>query len=98
MSYEIDTKTPHPGHGYRGEYLDLLDRLKPGQSVKTKDKSTIKRIASGLRKALKARGDDGRYRVSIRTNMPDGYHRAFLLARPVKMADLPSRKIRNLKG
>lgn len=99
MPYEIDTKTPHPSRG-QGVYLELLEKLKPGQSIKTKDKKVVARVSAGLRKALRSQGSDAHYRVSQRMNMDDGYHRVYILARPqkLKMADLPGRKIRNLKG
>src|SRR5690625_463090 len=74
------------------------EKLKPGQSIKTKDEKVAVRFSIGLRKALRDKGADAHYRVSQRMNMPDGYHRVFLLAKPVKMADLPGRKIVNLKG
>src|SRR5690625_817991 len=99
MDYEIDTKTPYPRStkGSSGKYIELLEKLKPGQSIKTKDKKVAVRISVGLRKALRDKGADAHYRVSQRMNMPDGYHRVYLVGKPVKMADLPSRKIINLK-
>jgi len=97
MDYEIDTKTPYPRSG-SGKYRELLENLKPGQSIKAKDIKVANRVAAGLRKALRDQGADAHYKISRRTNMADGYHRVFLLAKPVKMADLPGRKIINLKG
>src|SRR5690625_16597 len=100
MDYEIDTKTPYPRstRGSSGKYLELLEKLKPGQSIKAKDIKVADRVAAGLRKALRDKGADAHYKISRRTNMPDGYHRVYLVGKPVKMADLPSRKIVNLKG
>src|SRR5690625_4948652 len=100
MDYEIDTKTPYPGSNRASlsEYVELLEKLKPGKSIKTKDTKVVMRVISGLRRALQVQGADAHYRVSQRMNMPDGYHRVYIIAKPVKMADLPSRKIINLKG
>src|SRR5690625_1655882 len=100
MDYEIDTKTPYPRStgGSSGKYIELLEKLKPGQSIKTKDEKVAVRISIGLKRALQTQGADAHYRVSQRMNMPDGYHRVYIIAKPVKMADLPSRKIINLKG
>lgn len=100
MDYEIDTKTPYPRStkGSSGKYIELLEKLKPGQSIKTKDEKVAVRVSNGLRKALRDKGADAHYRVSQRMNMHDGYQRVYIIAKPVKMADLPSRKIVNLKG
>ena len=100
MDYEIDTKTPYPSSNRASlsEYVELLEKLKPGQSIKTKDEKVAVRVSNGLRRALQVQGADAHYKISRRTNMADGYHRVFLLAKPVKMADLPGRKIVNLKG
>jgi len=100
MAYEIDTKTPYPRstRGSSGKYIELLEKHKPGQSIKAKDIKVADRVAAGLRKALRDQGADAHYKISRRTNMADGYHRVYLFGKPVKMADLPGRKIKNLKG
>ena len=97
MSFEIDTETPYPKNtwGRASKYDELFENLQPGQSLKTDNEATAKRLANAMVNYIKRNKLDG-VRPSIRMNMDDGYHRVFLIKKPVKMADLPSRKIVNM--
>lgn len=97
MSIEIDTKTavpPKPTRPRASKYDPIFEQVQPGQSLKTRDKAKAKYLAIAFRKWIEKnrRG----LVVSVRTDMDDGYHRVFLVKKPVKMADLPRRKIVNL--
>src|SRR5690625_1246689 len=97
MSFAIDTETPYPKNtwGRASKYDELFEKLQPGQNLKTKDAAMAKRLANSMNAYIKRHNIDG-VRPSIRMNMDDGYHRVFLVKKPVKMADLPSRKIVNM--
>lgn len=82
MNYEIDTETPMPSRASvkKSRYDKLLDSLKVGQSVKTKDPYTAKKVHTSLSGRIKARKLN-HLRVALRANMNDGYSRVFLIER-----------------
>lgn len=97
MNYEIDKETPFPtASGAGSKYDAILEQLKPGQSIKTRCERTAIRIRVGMANRIRAKGLAQRLVAKQRMNMPDGYHRIFLMERPNTMANTPKRVIRNL--
>ncbi|WP_394065385.1 hypothetical protein [Alcaligenes sp. WGS1538] len=90
--FEIDD-TPFPARRLTAtKYDDTFKRLRPGQCIKV-DSEAVNRVANAMRKWLSARH---RKDVVVRavSKMDDGYGRVYMLpAKPLTMADVPSRKI-----
>ncbi|CAK7069462.1 MAG: hypothetical protein KER_03040 [Kerstersia gyiorum] len=95
---EVDTSTPFPEtRMVASKYDEKFSLLKPGQSIKC-ETVNVGRTANALRKWLQNRN---RQDVVVRTvsKMPDGYGRVFMMpAKPIRMADVPGRKIRLMSG
>ncbi|MGS1116906.1 hypothetical protein [Castellaniella sp. UC4442_H9] len=91
---EIDT-TPYPTRRKVGsKYDEVFAALLPGQCVKC-DSAKTNSISQALRKWLEAHGKTG-YRVRHIVKCDDGAGRVWLLREPLKMADVPRRKITKL--
>lgn len=93
--FEIDS-TPFPAKRLMSSKYDgAFSEMRPGQCIKTEPEN-VGKVAAGMKKWIerKSRTD---VVVRIVRKMDDGFGRVYLMpAKPVKMADLPSRKVTKL--
>lgn len=87
--------TPYTGKIVRGKYDSLFEKLKPGQCMRVQ-REDVSKITSALQQWLKKKGKTGRLRARSVENCEDGYGRVWMLNVPIKMADVPARKITKL--
>jgi len=90
--FEIDS-TPFPaGRIVASKYTETFASMRPGQCIKTEPKR-VGAVAIAMKKWIT---NSNRTDVVVRTvrKMDDGYGRVYLMpAKPVKMAELPGRKV-----
>jgi len=93
---EIDS-TPFPARRVMAsKYDEIFAQMQPGQCVKC-DSSRVGVVSQAMRKWLEKTGKAEQLQVRTASKMPDGYGRVWMMSKkPVKMADLPSRKVRKL--
>jgi hypothetical protein len=93
--FEIDT-TPFPASRIvASKYSDTFSAMRLGQCIKTEPEN-VSRISAAMRKWL---SNKGRKDVVVRAvkKMDDGFGRVYMMpAKPMKMADVPARKIEKL--
>lgn len=93
---EIDS-TPYPAQRLMAsKYDETFAKMQPGQCVKVKP-DAVGRVSQSMRKWLSKTGKDKDFHVRTVAKMPDGFGRVWMMAKnPVRMADIPGRKIRKL--
>lgn len=99
MDIQIDTTTPYAAikRQVTSKYDAVFQQLKPGQSLVVAPDDAQK-VSQALRKWLEARGKKDQFDVKLVAKMPDGKGRVWLLAKPIRMADLPRRQVSKLVG
>lgn len=99
MKLEIDTTTPYPGSDRipYSKYESVFVRMKPGHSIKAANNKEADRVVYALKKYLKRTKQQDLFIVRRKNKMEhDGLSRVWLLPaenKPLKMADVPGRKI-----
>ena len=89
--------TPYPARRLMSsKYDETFAKMQPGQCVKTSTDS-VGRAANSMRKWLEKHGKQDAFNVRTVSKMPDGYGRVWMMhAKPMKMADVPARRINKL--
>jgi TusA-related sulfurtransferase len=78
------------------KYDETFAKMQPGQCVKTTPENTGN-VANSMRKWIEKNGKKEVLRVRIASKMPDGFGRVWMMhKKPMKMEDVPGRKIEKL--
>jgi hypothetical protein len=93
--FEIDS-TPFPAkHLMSSKYDATFSDMRPGQCIKT-ELENVQKVAGAMKKWLEKKGRADMV-VRLIRKMDDGFGRVYMMpAKPMKMADLPSRKVAKL--
>lgn len=93
--FEIDNTPYPPNRIVSSKYDDTFSGMRPGQCVRTEPQN-VGKVCAAMKKWIERKG---RTDVVVRIvgKMDDGFGRVYMMpAKPVKMADLPSRKVSKL--